>query len=193
MNEILLSRTSKKYLSQMNTVCLPTKGVKIQVRVNKTTGKSFITNLGSPNGVSACTFQIVLLFAISLNQAKHETQPFTHYHGYTLLDHLKRNHHRTDHLYTNYQEKESYTRDQKYADDIRWVTTNKTHVKEIWENIPDQLKKRHLHINAMKIENILLAKGDLNNWKYVNIYDLYSIQNVTLEEGKDWLMMLTTN
>ena len=41
--------------------------------------------------------------------------------------------------------KESHTQDQLYADDIRWVTTNKTHVKEIRENTPDQLKKKSPH------------------------------------------------
>ena len=100
-----------------------------------------------------------------MNQGTPETEPISHDHGYMTKDQQKKNHQKTDHPYASYQEKEGYTQDQQYADDVGWVTTNKTHAKEISENIPDLLKKRNLHINADKTEKYIVKKGGSEKWK----------------------------
>ena len=77
----------------------------------------------------------------------------------------KENYQKNDNLYASYHEKKSYTQDQQYADDIGWITTNKSHAKDIRENIPDLLKERNLLINADKTERYFIKKGGSEDWK----------------------------
>ena len=95
------------------------------------------------------------------------------------------NYQKNDHLYASYHEKKSYTQDQQYADDIGWVTTNKSHAKDISENIQDLLKERNLPINADKTENIPSRKEDRKNGKAANIWDHYWILKRTSREEND--------
>ena len=150
---------------ELHILYLLRKDVEIQIRVEKTTGKSFITNMGSPQGDSASVFLFIFYLSISLNQGNPEAEPVPHDHGYCAKEPRKENYQKNDHLYASYHEKKSYTQDQQYADDIGWITTNKSHAKDVSENIPDLLKERNLLINADKTEKYFIKKGGSEEWK----------------------------
>ena len=78
--------------------------VEIQVRVEKTAGKSFITNMGSPQGDSASAFLFIFYLAISLNQGNPEAEPVPRDHGYCAKEPRKENYQKNDHLYASYHE-----------------------------------------------------------------------------------------
>ena len=70
----------------------------------KTTGKSFTTNMESPQGDSASAFIFIFYLAISLNQGNPEAEPVPRDHGYCAKEPRKENYQKNDHLYASYHE-----------------------------------------------------------------------------------------
>ena len=83
------------------------KDVEIEVKVESETGKSFITNIGSPQGDSASAFLFIYYLALSL---KSELPPDT----FTNIP-------SNEHDYSRQTSQKDYRHDQQYADDTGWV------------------------------------------------------------------------
>ena len=55
-------------------------------------------------------------------------------------------------------------RDQQYADDINWASTNKTVLEKIETIIPEVLKERNLFVNESKTEKYTVSRNT-HEWK----------------------------
>ena len=110
----------------LHLVSLLLTDVTLQVRHNKTLGKPFKPDIGSPQGDCASPIWFIYylhkaLESTTLESPRNTSLDIQHDHNYTTEDKHRK--------ITKIQK--AYTIDQQYADDISWITTSQT----VTENI----------------------------------------------------------
>ena len=151
--ELLSDIIDPDELSIMNILL---KDVTLQVQNNKTKGQTFTTALRIPHGdcLSAILFTLYLSNTLSAKIPTH-----LHDHNYydvhdmflTPIEHLH------DHNYCIKQDKNNitdYMIDQKYADDIGFISNNKSIINKAMKNIVPILEERNSTMTEKKQCNI---------------------------------------
>ena len=149
---------------ELHMIQILIKDVKLRVRCGKEIGKEIETNVGVPQG--DCLSPV--LFTLYLAQAlKEERDERSEEHNYTktpktseeLLPTYLR-----DHTYSVMKENHLMI-DQQYADDISWLSTSKSKIEEIENNIPGKLQSRNLKVNHSKTEKYCIKRQGQEDWK----------------------------
>ena len=120
------------------------------VQVGNARGEPFETNIGAPQGdcASAPEFTFTLAVALMLQNAD----------AITLPDRPRVNHN---------QNKENFSIDLQYADDIGNITTDKKHKDTIKQELPLKVKQRNLNINTEKTEEFFVGTDGNDEWKTI--------------------------
>ena len=118
------------------------ENVELVVKVGKSTGKTFMTNTGVPQGDCLSPLLFITYLARSIKTKK----PINKLTRSQINDH-------------NYHiNKQHEILDPQYADDISWVTNGPYYlIKDIKEKIPNILEKRDLMINKDKTEEFSIT------------------------------------
>ena len=146
----------------LHLVSLLLTDVTLQVRHNKTLGKPFKPDIGSPQGDCASPIWFIYylhkaLESTTLESPRNTALDIQHDHNYTTEDKHRK--------ITKIQK--AYTIDQQYADDISWITTSKTVTENIKNTIPTVLTERNLIINQDKTEEYSINRNsDDQKWKH---------------------------
>ena len=141
---------------ELHLVKVLIEDVKLAVRVNGRTGKSFTTNIGTPQG--DCLSPI--LFTLYLANAMKDTTdtPVTRENHPNLAPHIR------DHCYST-NNRTGLMIPLQYADDICWLGMNSSHtISDVKDTIPEQLAKRNLTINNAKTEEYIISKNGDPAW-----------------------------
>ena len=145
------------------------KDVQITVKVNKTTGEPFKTNVCSPQGDSASAFLFIYYLANSLNQTEQAQIPEMEDHTYSREpEERSTTPPSEDHSYSTTSTTPAYTHDQQYADDIGLVAVGKAgknYLKTLNNKTPPVLRTRHLLVNGDKTEWHTIRKHGTEDWK----------------------------
>ena len=120
------------------------------VQVGNTRGEPFETNIGAPQGdcASAPEFTFTLAVALMLQNPDANTS-----------SNLSKAHHS--------QDKEKFSIDLQYADDIGNATTDKQHKDFIKQELPLKVKQRNLNVNVEKTEEFCVGTDGNEEWKTI--------------------------
>ena len=120
------------------------------VQVGNARGEPFETNIGALQGdcASAPEFTFTLAVALMLQNPD----------AITLPDQPRANHN---------QDKENFSIDLQYADDIGNVTTDKQQKDFIKQELPSKVKQRNLSINTEKTEEFCVGTEGNHEWKTI--------------------------
>ena len=121
-----------------------------KVQVGNARGEPFENNIGAPQGdcASAPEFTFTLAVALMLQNPD----------AITLPDQPEANHS---------QDKENFSIDFQYADDIGNVTTDKQHKDTVKQELPLKVKQRNLNINTEKTEEFCVGTDGNDEWKTI--------------------------
>ena len=111
------------------------------VQVRNVRGETFDTNIGAPQGDCASAPEFTFTLAVTLMLQNSDV--------ITLPDQAKANHN---------EEKEYFSIDLQYADDIGNATTDKQHKDNIKKEIPLKVKQRNLNVSTEKTESSVLVQ-----------------------------------
>ena len=130
---------------ELHILKLMIENIEFTVRCGKVFGKTFKTNLGTPQG--DCLSPILFIFYLA--NALKEQRTHMSEHDYNIPIH--------EHINGNYD-----TIDEQYADDIGWITNGSLGIiNDIKRKIPARLKTRGILINENKNEEFSVTyKGD---------------------------------
>ena len=141
---------------ELHLIVLLLDKVNFSVKLEGKKGKSFLTNIGSPQGDGASALFFIIYLALSLLifiqqslKNKDKNQP-------KFLQ---------DHNYSCDTNNNFFTVDQQYADDIGWASTGIHILENIEKEIPQILKERNLFINKAKTEKYTITRSGPDNWK----------------------------
>ena len=112
------------------------------VQVGNARGEPFETNIGAPQGDSTSALEFTFTLAVALMLQNPD--------AVTLPDQPKAHHN---------QDKENFSINLQYADDIGNVTTDKQHKDTIKQELPLKVKQRNLNVNTKKTEEFLCQQG----------------------------------
>ena len=158
--------------SELYLIALLLENVELIVKLNKSKGDKFCTNIGSPQGDSASAIFFIVYLAKSLciaikNKDNHTTDEnnVPRYCKQSMCSVCTKNSNSIlDHQYNNPVDKH-FMIDQQYADDIGWASTDSNEIDEIIKNVPPVLKQRNLFVNEAKTERYKVGKDGDQNWK----------------------------
>ena len=120
------------------------------VQVGNARGEPFETNIGAPQGDCASAPEITFTLAVALMLQNPD--------AITLTDRPRVNHN---------QNKENFSIDLQYADDIGNITTDKKHKDTIKQELPLKVKQRNLNINNEKTEEFCVGTDGNVEWKAI--------------------------
>ena len=150
----------KKILNEdeLHLVKVLIKDVQLAVKVGKTTGTEFTTNIGVPQGdcLSPILFTLYLAKALSNEDTPTEQRLDKQRE---LAPHLR------DHTYSK-MKRTGTLLDLQYADDIGWAGMNCNHsIENVKQSTPAALEARNLIVNNEKTEEYTVKKDGNSEWK----------------------------
>jgi hypothetical protein len=158
-----LLKDLKKILNpdELHVVKVLLTDVQLSVRIDKTIGKPFTTNVGTPQGDSLSPILFTLYLARALRPDPTETHMVDHNYSEDPHQQCLLPQQLQEHSYSG-QVKSGMKIELQYADDISWVVANGDHlVEELKKDIPVRLEKRKLIINTQKTEEYSISRGGM--------------------------------
>ena len=120
------------------------------VQVGNARGEPFETNIGAPQGDCASAPEFTFTLAVALMLQNPDTNTSSN---------LSKSHHS--------QDKEKFSIDLQYADDIGNATTDKQHKDFIKQELPLKVKQRNLNVNVEKTEEFCVGTDGNEEWKTI--------------------------
>ena len=155
--------------------------VELSIRVGKTIGKSFKTNIGIPQGDCLSPILFILYLAKAM-----QFEPGLVEHNYSKPEHIQ-NANKTEHDYAINEEQiynmqqESLIIPAQYADDCGYAIVSKSeHIMKYQATVlPEILKKRNLSCNKSKTESYMISRSNNCDQKYKKCKYLGSLLDTT--------------
>jgi hypothetical protein len=144
---------------ELHLMSILIKDVKLQVKINKTTGREFETKTGIAQGDCLSAVLFIFYLARSLNRKTSSED-----HTYATSDNPVIPPELKDHNYY-IPTRNFFEISPKYADDITWATTAKERIQQIKDQIPETLRERNLTINETKTEEYTISRKSDDTWK----------------------------
>ena len=159
---------------ELHLVSLLLIDVKLQVKYNNHIGKTFIPDIGSPQGdcaspiwfifylykaLSACKSCDSINLSNNFVDIKHDHSYFKKRPSITEQDHPYSKKNKIN------KSQKNFIIDQQYADDASWATTSEEAKNNIKTNVPKLLKNNNLLVNEDKTEDYKVTRGGEEDWK----------------------------
>ena len=148
---------------ELHLIKILVEDVQLAVRIGNTIGKSFVTNVGTPQGDCISPILFTLYLANALNPTPRAPPTDHNYAASQKPTTIPR--HLADHNYATYRPYGVFF-DLQYADDTCWVGGNSRHnISSQKEATPQLLLDRNLHINESKTEEYVIGRESDDSWK----------------------------
>ena len=147
---------------ELHLVSLLIKDVTLQVKCDKTLGRTFTTNIGSPQGDCASPLLFILELSKALEKSKDLIKSFSNLNTIRLTQH--------DHPYSKQTETvketdKTFSIGQEYADDCSIGSTNLELIEQFNNTVPQQLEQFSLCVNKEKTERFSIKHNGDQSWK----------------------------
>ena len=148
---------------ELHLICLLIKDVTLQVKCDGHLGRTFRTNIGSPQGDCASPILFIFELSVALEKSKRLIKSYAEPYTISLIQH--------DHQYSKGGTKPSnykiFSIAQEYADDCSVGSTETNLIDSFEETVPDQLAEHNLGVNRDKTQRFSVKRGGDPKWKDV--------------------------
>ncbi len=154
---------------ELHMIAILLKNVSLTVRIKKTLGEKFTTNVGVPQGDCLSPVLFTYYLAKALKEEEKDEIPIPEDHSYCKKDFIRRDDIEpsvlVDHTYSRIPSYQPFTLSQQYADDIGWISVSTCETDILKKKIPEKLKLRNLNINQSKTEEYTISRKSDDSWK----------------------------
>ena len=128
-------------VDELHMMKILVEDVILRVKIGKTTGEAIKTNIGIPQGDCLSPILFILYLSEALKPTRTVAKP------------------------PNFDSTKILMIDQKYSDDVSWITNHDDTVLQLRKEVPSILKEKNLQTNVGKTEQHEVKRNGSNSWK----------------------------